>query len=168
MKVFGFGAMALALALSGVACSDKTEERADETARAAGATAESAAEDAQRNAQNAGNATENAAERTGDALERAGDATADAAKDAGNAIKDAAKDAGRATDAAVQTADVKAALVADSRVDAGGIDVDTNADTKTVVLKGHVPTAAQKTIAAQIAADHAKGYSIRNELTVRS
>ena len=48
--------------------------------------------------------------------------------------------AGRAADAAVETMDVKAALMADSRVDAGGINVDTDHETKTVILKGRVPT----------------------------
>ena len=43
------------------------------------------------------------------------------------------------------------ALTADARVDASDINVDTNHETKTVMLKGRVPTAAQKTIAEEIA-----------------
>lgn len=66
----------------------------------------------------------------------------------------------------VETMDVKAALIADGRVDAGGINVDTIASTKTVVLKGSVPTAEQKTVAEAIARDQAKGYRIENNLTV--
>ena len=62
--------------------------------------------------------------------------------------------------------DVKAALMRDNRVDAGGINVDTNHQTKTVVLKGKVPTAAQKTLAEQIATEQAAGYRVQNELTV--
>ena len=48
------------------------------------------------------------------------------------------------TSAATNTVDVKSALIADGRVDASSINVDTNAQTKTVVLKGTVPTAQQK------------------------
>jgi osmotically-inducible protein OsmY len=62
--------------------------------------------------------------------------------------------------------DVKAALMADSRVDAGGINVDTDHERKTVVLKGRVPTAAQKTLAEQIAVEKAVGYRVQNDLMV--
>lgn len=70
------------------------------------------------------------------------------------------------TAAGAQTLDVKSALVADKRVDASRIDVDTYADTKTVVLRGSVPNADQKMAAETIARDHAKGYTINNQLTV--
>jgi len=70
------------------------------------------------------------------------------------------------TAAGVETMDVKAALIADGRVDAGNINVDTIASSKTVVLKGTVPTAEQRTMAETIARDQAKGYTITNELTV--
>ena len=67
---------------------------------------------------------------------------------------------------AVETLDVKSAIIADKEIDAGAIDVDTYQDKKVVVLRGSVPTAAQKTKAEQIARDHAKGYSIENRLAV--
>ncbi len=70
------------------------------------------------------------------------------------------------TAAGVETFDVKAALIADGRVDAGNINVDTSASTKTVVLKGTVPTAEQRTVAEAIAREQAKGYTINNSLTV--
>jgi osmotically-inducible protein OsmY len=72
------------------------------------------------------------------------------------------------TAAATQTVDVKSALIADGRVDASNINVDTSASTKTVVLKGSVPTAQQKTIAEQIARDKAEGYTIQNQLVVKA
>ena len=100
--------------------------------------------------------------RTEEATRDAGRATSEAARDAGAAVGNA----GRAADAAVETMDVKAALMRDDRVDAGGINVDTNHQTKTVVLKGKVPTAAQKTLAEQIATEQAAGYRVQNELTV--
>jgi len=70
------------------------------------------------------------------------------------------------TAAGVETMDVKAALIADGRVDAGNINVDTSASTKTVVLKGSVPTDEQRTTAEAIAREQAKGYTITNNLTV--
>ena len=66
----------------------------------------------------------------------------------------------------LETMDVKAALIADGRVDAANINVDTSASTKTVVLKGSVPTAEQRTTAETIAREQAKGYTITNNLTV--
>jgi osmotically-inducible protein OsmY len=66
----------------------------------------------------------------------------------------------------VETVDVKAAIIADDTIDSGAIDVDTYQDKKLVVLRGSVPTAAQKAKAEQIARDNAKGYKIDNQLAV--
>src|SRR4051794_17201230 len=82
-----------------------------------------------------------------------------------NTMKGAKKDAEKATEntaAAANTVDVKSALIADGRVDASNINVDTFASTRTVVLKGSVPTAEQKTLAETIAREHAKDYKITN------
>jgi osmotically-inducible protein OsmY len=56
--------------------------------------------------------------------------------------------------------------MADKGIDASHIDVDTDAGTRTVSLKGTVPTAAQKAAAEKVARDKAEGYSVRNLLTV--
>ena len=90
----------------------------------------------------------------------------DAAKDTGRAVGDAVLEGGKAADAAVETMDVKTALIADSRIDTGGINVDTDHVTKTVTLKGHVPTAAQRTFAEEVAVKKAVGYRVENKLTV--
>ena len=66
----------------------------------------------------------------------------------------------------METLDVKSALIADKTIDAGAIDVDTFQDKKVVVLRGSVPTAAQKAKAEQIARDNAKGYTVENRLAV--
>jgi osmotically-inducible protein OsmY len=66
----------------------------------------------------------------------------------------------------METLDVKTAIIADKMVDSGAIDVDTFQDRKVVVLRGSVPTQAQKSKAGQIARDHAKGYKIENRLAV--
>ena len=89
----------------------------------------------------------------------------DADKAAEKSMEATAK-AGDAIDGAMQTIDVKAALIADTRVDAGGIDVDTNNDKKVVTLNGTVPTDAQRKLAEEVATDKAKGYSVVNKLTV--
>ena len=66
----------------------------------------------------------------------------------------------------METVDVKSAIIADKTIDAGAIDVDTYQEKKLVVLRGSVPTAAQKQKAEQIARDNAKGYTVENRLVV--
>lgn len=86
-----------------------------------------------------------------------------------NTVKGAQKDTEKVvekTAAGANTVDVKSALIADGRVDASNINVDTSASAKTVVLKGSVPTAQQKSTAEAIARDKAEGYTINNQLTV--
>ena len=67
---------------------------------------------------------------------------------------------------AVETLDVKTAIIADKTVDSGAIDVDTFQDKKVVVLRGSVPTEAQKAKAEQIARSNATGYTVENRLAV--
>lgn len=100
--------------------------------------------------------------------ENAAEATAEAAENVAEKTSEAAAEAGAAVDAAKQATDVKAALLADTRVDATGIDVDGNEDTKTVILNGTVPTEAMKTLAGEIAAAKAAGYKVDNKLTIRA
>ncbi|MEZ5285797.1 MAG: BON domain-containing protein [Vicinamibacterales bacterium] len=128
---------AIAIGLFAAACSDSAERRADD-----------------------------AADRTGAAARDAGNGAADAAREAGREAGDAMGTAGSAAGAAMETMDVKMALMASDRVDAGDINVDTNHETKTVVLKGKVPTAEQKAAAEQIAREEAEGYRVQNELMV--
>ena len=66
----------------------------------------------------------------------------------------------------LETVDVKSAIIADKTIDSGAIDVDTYQDKKVVVLRGSVPSEAQKAKAGQIAKDHAKGYTVDNRLAV--
>lgn len=86
-----------------------------------------------------------------------------------NTMRGVAKDTEKAvenTGGAIETMDVKGALIADGRVDSANINVDTSASTKTVVLKGSVPTAEMRSVAEAIAREQAKGYTINNQLTV--
>jgi predicted small secreted protein len=66
----------------------------------------------------------------------------------------------------LETVDVKTAIIADKTIDSGAIDVDTFQDKKVVVLRGSVPTEAQKARAEQIAKENAKGYTVDNRLAV--
>ena len=81
-------------------------------------------------------------------------------------LKQDAKENVTAVKGAAETVDVKTALMHADDLDTGAIDVDTYADKKVVVLRGSVPTQAQKTRAEAIAKDHAKGYTIDNQLAV--
>ena len=100
------------------------------------------------------------AREAGAAAERAGDRAA-------AETKDAARSVGATLDAAAQTMQIKTALIDADNLDAGSIDVDTNGDTKTVTLKGHVPTAAQKAAAERIAKEKAPDYRVVNMLEIR-
>lgn len=66
----------------------------------------------------------------------------------------------------IETVDVKTAIIADKTIDSGAIDVDTYQDRKLVVLRGSVPTEAQKQKAGQIAQHNASSYKIDNQLAV--
>jgi len=74
-----------------------------------------------------------------------GGRVAEGAKEVGATVKEGAKEVASDVGARKQTVDVKAGLMAAKGIDASHIDVDTDADTKTVTLKGTVPTAAPTT-----------------------
>jgi hyperosmotically inducible periplasmic protein len=100
------------------------------------------------------------AREAGNAAERAGDRVA-------NETKDTAHSVGATLDAAAQTMQIKTAFIDADNLDANNIDVDTDGATKTVTLKGHVPTAAQKAAAARIAKEKAPDYRIVNDIVVK-
>lgn len=118
-------------------------------------------------AENSAAAKDSAAEARSEAAEQAEKARAEG-REAANDARKAAGNAGAAIDAAAETVDVKTALMANDLVDASDINVDTFHETRTVVLKGSVPTAAQKIEAGRIAAKEAEGYKIDNQLTVKA
>lgn len=156
------------------AAAEKAKEKLKEAAENAKPAAEQAGEKlkelggkAVEGAKDLGDKVKEGADKAGDKVkegaDKAGDKTASGAEKAG----DKAVDAGDAMSAAAQTTKVKTALLADKAVDASHIDVDTESGTKTVMLKGTVPTAAQKTTAERIARGKvSKGYSVHNMLTV--
>ena len=144
------------------------------TAGACSNTRDGAARDAEIAAQK----SEQAAERSAETAREAGREAGAVAGDIGAEAREGMSEAGQAAragaagvaatgDAAQQTAQIKTALMADATIDSTDINVDTVASTKTVVLKGRVRTAAEKTRAARIAADKAPGYQVTNNLEVR-
>ena len=106
------------------------------------------------------------ADKAATAADKAEDKAEPAAREAAAESKEAARDASGAVKAAVETIDVKSALMADRTVEASHINVDTFHETKTVVLKGSVKSATQRDEAARIAAAEAPGYRIDNQLSV--
>ena len=124
------------------------------------------AEKARREGHEAKAGSRDAADKSADKAKEVGDKIAEGAKEMGEKIKEGAKDVGSEVSASKQTLDVKAALMADKSIDASHIDVDSDAGTRTVSLKGTVPTAAQKAAAERVARNKAEGYAVRNLLTV--
>lgn len=136
-------------------------------------TAEGVKEDSRRNgekarqeAQGVEQASEDTAHKIGEKANEVGNTVAEGAKAVGEEIKEGAKEVGSEVGATKQTVDVKAALMVDKSIDASHIDVDSDAGTKTVTLKGTVPTDAQKAAAERVAREKAEGYKVRNLLTV--
>ncbi len=111
------------------------------------------------------------AEKAGDrASRRADELVNDAQRAAASASDRAAEFAERASETAavaLRGADIKATLMADPSIDATGIDVDTDARTRSITLNGHVKTEAERDMAAIIAGAQAPGYRVENRLTVR-
>ncbi len=112
-------------------------------------------------------ACSNTAKGVKEDAENAADKTSEVAKDAAEKSAEAAAATGAAVGGALETGQIKSAIMADKRVDASDINVDTDEAKKTVTLKGSVKTEAEKVIAGEIAATKAAGYTIVNDLTVR-
>ncbi len=79
----------------------------------------------------------------------------------------AADAAGTKMEGAMQTGEVKTALLADTRLGATDINVDTNEATKTVTLNGSVKTEFEKQLAGEVATSKATGYMIVNNLAIK-
>jgi hyperosmotically inducible periplasmic protein len=99
---------------------------------------------------------------------QATDKAAAATQDAGTKMAAATDSAGASVGGAFNTADIKTALLADTRISATDINVDSDAANKTVTLKGTVPTKAQAAIAEEITKGKAPEYHVVNKLTVKA
>ena len=179
MTSLGLPAALLAASLFG-ACSNtargiqedtaQNTEKAREASADATAAAERASADAKVKSEKAAESTKDAAEKAADAtktgLDKAADATKTGIDRAADATREAAHTTAQAMNGAQQTMQVKMALMSDKSVDASGIDVETNETTRTVTLKGHVPSAAQKSAANRIAKNKSPDYTVVNNLTI--
>jgi len=158
----GLPAALLSASLFG-ACQNTARGVEQDTERNTAAAREDAREanaEARQEAREANAEMKQEAREAGNAAERAGDRVA-------NETKDATRSVGATLDAAAQTMQIKTALIAADNLDANNIDVDTNGDTKTVTLKGHVQNASQKAAAERIAKEKAPDYRIVNNLVIR-
>jgi osmotically-inducible protein OsmY len=88
------------------------------------------------------------------------------ARAVGSVAADAGEELAEKANAVAETAEIKAALMADSSVDASRIDVDVSSAAKLVTLSGSVPTAAERERADLIAQAKGSGYKVVNNLTV--
>jgi osmotically-inducible protein OsmY len=159
ITTFGLPAALLSAALF-AACQNTARGVEEDAERNTAAAREEANEAKQESREAAAEAKEEARE-AGSAVERAGDRVANEAREATAGV-------GATLDAAAQTMQIKTALIDADDLDAGAIDVDTNGETKTVTLKGHVPTAAQKAAAERIAKSKAPDYRVVNNIEVRA
>jgi osmotically-inducible protein OsmY len=102
-----------------------------------------------------------------DAAQEVASDAAQAARAVGALAADAGEELAEKASAAAENVDVKSALMADPSVDASRIDVDVSAWTKTVTLKGYVPTEAERSRAEAIARDQADDYEVVNNIAVQ-
>jgi len=174
------GVAASLFLLTGVAltgCSDQTKEAASNTMQSADQDAANHVAAADQAVKETGHdvavAGHEAAEQTKMAAKETGQAVKNgvtyADKAVGGTVKNVAKATDNAGEAMKMTPLVKDALIK-SNVDTTSINVDTDGATNTVVLKGTVHSAKQKSEASQIATNTVKkageSYSVKNELTV--
>ena len=163
-RIYSFGLPAALLSASLFAACQNTARGVEQDTERNAAAAEQEARDASAAAKQEGREANaemrQEAREAGDAAERAGDRVAQETKDATRSV-------GATLDAAAQTMQIKTALIDADNLDANDIDVDTNASTKTVTLRGHVPSASQKAAAERIAKEKAPDYQVVNNITVR-
>jgi hypothetical protein len=95
----------------------------------------------------------------GEELKEATGKVAAKAEEAGSSVASEAK-------GATAHVEVKAALAKDDTLNGTHIDVDEDADTATLVLKGTVTTLEQRVVAERVAREHAHGMAVRNELRI--
>lgn len=92
--------------------------------------------------------------KVGEATEKAAEAVTSAVQGAGHEIR-----------AKTLALEVKASLMADRRVDASRVHVEADEERRVLILRGTVPSAAQKEVAGSIASGKAADYRVQNLLT---
>lgn len=164
---------AVAVALAGPACAQKTADRPPDMTTAAldktGAATDTALDAPRDAASTAADATANAADDTAQAAKNVAERTADKTKDIAVDVASKTKDASVATGAAVTdawiTTRLNAKFVDEKLLDHSDINVDTN--DHVVTLKGTVTSEAGKARAAAIARDNEGVTRVVNQLVVK-
>lgn len=137
-------------------------------------TAEGVASDTERNTEKVAAETREAGQEAKEATREAGQEVKEEAREAGQAVGQATENAQEATQDALKvpvwTAKVKSALIADPKIAAYNLNVDTDADTNSVRIRGTVPSQAEKdriTQVAKKALGPGVNAKIDNQVTVR-
>ena len=132
-----------------------------------GAACDNTARGARQDAQQAEAATRDERAEAADKAREVGSDVAHVARRAADAAAEAGEELAERASAATEEIDVKSSLMADPSVDATRIDVETDYRTRTVTLKGFVPSETERNMAEVIAKARAEGYTVVNSLTVR-
>jgi len=164
-------AAAFSVALFAAGCTPEARKDVGEAGQNVGQAAEKSAEGTAQAVDKAGQKMEAGAEKAGQKMEagahKAAEATKEGAAQVGEAVGGAAKQVGKPMQ---MTPAVKGALVANKQIDASTLNVDTDANTKTVTIKGTQPTPEKKTLVTQVAEKAVKetdpSYKVVNQVTV--
>jgi osmotically-inducible protein OsmY len=159
-RITSLGLPAALLSASLFAACQNTARGVEQDAEQNAAEAREETREARQEAREAEQSIKREGREAGEAMERAGDRIA-------NETKQGTRSVGATLDAAAQTMQIKTALIDADNLEASDIDVDTDGAAKTVTLKGHVPTAAQKAAAERIAKEKAPEYRVVNQIQVR-
>jgi len=118
-------------------------------------TAEGVASDTERNTEKVAAETREAGREVAEETREAGQEVKEEAREAGQAVGQATENAQEATQDALKvpvwTAKVKSALIADPKISAYNLNVDTDAETNSVRIRGTVPSQAEKDRITQVA-----------------
>jgi osmotically-inducible protein OsmY len=158
-RITSLGLPAALLSASLFAACQNTARGVEQDAEQNAAEAREETREARQEAREAEQSIKREGREAGEAMERAGDRIA-------NETKQGTRSVGATLDAAAQTMQIKTALIDADNLEASDIDVDTDGAAKTVTLKGHVPTAAQKAAAERIAKEKAPEYRVVNQIQV--
>ncbi|GAB4453616.1 MAG: hypothetical protein OHK0029_06820 [Armatimonadaceae bacterium] len=155
------------LGLMGAGCTQDAQQDLSQAGNQMERAGENIGEATAKSAAATGEAIEEGAERVGEGVEDAARMTGEAVGGAVNDVAEGAEDVGAKI---ILTPTVKAALVADERVDASTLNVETNQDMKTVTILGTQKTQAQvqmvTNIAQQALRDNNSAYKVVNKVTV--
>ena len=169
-KIFALSAILSIGGLMLAGC-PKTEEAAAGAGNAMGDAAASAGKVTAGAAQGVANSTADAGKAAADATANAGKAVAGAADNVGAGAMGAMKDGAKALSGSLDTAKVKAAIVADSTLNDPKNDINVDTTATAVMLKGHVVNNAMKMKAGDIAAKAVKesgsNLPLKNMLLVK-